>query len=458
MYNFHLIVFTGALIYLLYRYYRALNGKIKMFSISFYFCLWYVIYNLVGSTLLNCMRFEYEANVGIYSHSGLLFNMWIYTIMGFVGLFIGFSFSHYLYGKHMHIKDIKIRATKTNILQNQYDSSIRNFYFILLLFFLSVAVLLYYRHEIGGFPLESILLGLQGSDLALLRSDATNNFSGKYYRYVLFMEVLPMFLFIFVSFIKSNKRKWKLLYSILGGYNIVWALITLQKAPIINFILLCYIIYSFKEKEIKKKPLIISACISIPIIVLMYVFFMGVSGELPISELIELPLHRIFIDAIIPFYWYIKYTNEFGFLYGASFPNPGGIFPFEHFSLTKELSTYVNGASDVVGSMPTVFIGEMYSNFGVIGIVISSIAVGFILQTLDILFWKKMSRRKSVLISTLYIFMITYLYRYTFSGISGIIFDANLYFVLILTLLFYRREKRFKLLLGRSIVSNSKPK
>lgn len=441
MYNTHIIVITGILLSFLYRYYIALNGKIKMFSISLYFCLWYVIYNLIGSTLLNCMRFEYEENVGIYSHIDYLFDMWLYTVMGFVGLFIGFSLSHYLYNSHICIKEKKKQAIQADILQSEFDVSARNVKFILFLFFISIAVLLIYRYEIGGFPIESVLMGLQGSDLALLRSDATNNFSGKYYRYILFMEVLPMFLFILMSFIKSNKTKC--IYFLLGVYNVIWALITLQKAPIINFILLCYIIYSFKKKEFKKKPLIISACISVPIIILMYIFFMGVSEDLPVSEIIKLPLHRIFIDAIIPFYWYIKYTNEFGLLYGSSFPNPGGIFPFEHFSLTKELSTYVNGTSDVVGSMPTVFIGEMYSNFGVIGIVISSITLGFILQTLDIFFWVKMSIRKSVLISTIYIFMITYLYRFTFSGVSGVFFDANIYFVLLLTFLFHKREKYY---------------
>lgn len=446
LYNFPILIITAVLVVVLYKYYKALNGRIRVFSITSFFCLCYLVYALIGSALMNCMKFEAEENSGIYSHPDDVFSVWLYTAMGIVFLFLGFTLAHYVYGKRFPIKKMQANSSNSPIIKNRYDLSSKNYNWILCLFLFSVAILIIYRHIIGGFPLENIFSGLKGAELALLRSDATNNFSGKLYRYVMFMEVLPMFLFILVSFIKEPNmtKKWKILYFMLMAYNILYALITLQKAPIINFIILCYIIYTFKEREIKKKPLIIVGLLSVVLIVLMYVFFMGVSDETPASEILAGALHRIFISSIMPFYWYIRFTNEHGLLWGLTFPNPAGILPFEHFRLTVEIMNYARGfEGDTVGTMPTVFIGEMYSNFGVIGIILSSIIVGFFLQTLDIFFWRKMSLRKSALWATLFVYLMIHCYHYTISSISGIIIDTSLYFVAFITYWYMRRERHY---------------
>lgn len=450
--NIYILIITIFFIILLYKYYIVLNGKIKIFSITFYFFISYVVYALVGSALLNCVIFEKEDSTGIYTDTDILFSVWAYTLLGLLCLFMGFRLAHILYERVIDIKTVKNDYVNTNLTRNSYDISIVNYYWILFLFALSIIVLVMYRRAIGGFPLESIFMGLKGAELAFLRSEATNNFSGRMYLYVMFMEVLPLFLFILLSFIKvdTNKRKWTILYLCLLIYNAFYALITLQKAPIINFILLCYIIYCFKKHEIKKKPLIYMGGLIVLLLILMYTFFMGVSDDVPASELLGGALHRIFISSIMPFYWYIKYTNEFGLLYGVSFPNPAGLLPFEHFRLTVEIMDYAKGAGDVVGSMPTVFIGEMYANFGLIGVCLSAILVGFVLQSIDIAFWKKMSDNKTVLNSALYIYLMIYCSRFTISGVSGIIVDTDLYFIAILTIWYIVRKRKFNLKLESS--------
>lgn len=448
MYNSYIIVLTIALLYLLYRVYITLNGRIRVLSITSFFCICYIVYALIGSTLLNCMKFTAEDNTGIYSHPEILLDVWIYTCIGFIFLFAGFTFAHIVFQRSYNdtsVKKIYKFFSTNNIVVSPYDMSRLNYKRLTFLFLIGLATLLIYRSAIGSFPLESIFLGLKRSDLALLRSDATNNFSGKMYRYEMFMHRIPLFLLIITSFIREGivKKKWKILYVFLLIYNIVFALITLQKAPIINLIILLYIIHVFKEQYINKRILIVAGCVSLVLIILMYIFFMGVSDEVPKSEILAGAFHRIFISSIMPFYWYIKYTDQFGLLYGTSFPNPGGILPFEHFRISVEIMNYAHETGDVVGSMPVVFIGEFYANFGFWGIIAIAFFVGFLLQWLDIIFWNKMAQKKTVIICSLYFFLIIFFADYAQTSISGIIIDTNLYIILFLAYIYYRCEKLY---------------
>jgi len=420
----------------------VINGRLRLFSITSFFCLNYFVWALFGSILLNCVYLIEEDNKGFYSHPDILFNVWLYTLLGYFFLFVGFTLAHAVWGKRKLTKFISQKPVEVS----PYDLSSRNYRWIVFLFIVAVIVLLLYRSIIGAFPLESVFLGLSGHDLALLRSDATNNFSGKMYRFTMFMEVLPLYLFIILSFIKKGKieKKWRILFIFLLLYNIFYTLITLQKAPIINFMILCYIIYTYKKGEMSKKPLIIMSVFGSFLIIIMYIFFMGVSEDMPISLIVRGALHRVFISSIDPFFYYIKYTNEHGLLWGTSFPNPGGIFPFEHFRLTVEIMEYSRDtASDVVGSQPTVFLGEMYANFGFFAIIISSVFMGFLLQTLDFIFWAKLSKKKNVLNCALYIELMIFFSQYAQTGFSGIVVDTTLYFIVFISIWYLQRQKKY---------------
>lgn len=408
-----------------------------MFSITSFFCFCYIAFAYLGSILLNVVKFEAEDYLGMYQRSDIFLDVWIFTSLGLMLLIIGFACANIVF------RTIDFPNKYSEMLKKPVVVSVikikRSFFFVVILFLVSILALLLYRNAIGGLPLESVFSAYNGRELALLRSDATNNFSGKVYRYVMFMEFLPLFLFILVSFIKQLKeRKWTYLYILLLLYNVIYTLSTLQKAPVLKFLLLCCIIYFFKKGFVSKKILIGLISVSVLLVFAMYILFMGLS-DASSSTILDGALHRIFIGAIHPFYWYIKYAEEFGFLYGTSFPNPAGIFPFENFRLTVEIMNYAKGdlLGDLVGSMPTVFIAELYVNFGVIGMVLGGILFGFLLQSLDIVIVTYMLRSKTVLASSLYVFLVYYFSEFAETGISGIIVDANLYLVLLIAFCYY---------------------
>ena len=82
----------------------------------------------------------------------------------------------------------------------------------------------------------------------------------------------------------------------------------------------------------------------------------------------------------------INFPYYHEYLLGRSFPNPGGLLPFEPFKLTVEIMDWKHpslASKGIVGTAPTVYWGEMYANFGWLGIIIPPFFVGFYLHILS---------------------------------------------------------------------------
>lgn len=439
-----IILVTIFILIIGYKFYIAINGRVRILSVTSLFLIFYLIFDIIGSVLLNYVQFPAEIESGFYNNPEIVFRIWLYTMFGLVGLLIGFAISHQVNSRNHSIRQISNFALETPIKYSRYDFSNSNFRFCLFFLLTGLIVLLLYRKQIGILPIESLANGLSAIELAVERSAATNDFSGKMYRYDIFMNTLPMLLFIVTFFISRNtkKKKWKILFILFFLFNTFYALSTLQKGPIIRLFLVYYIMHVLYKKNINKKLLLTIITISVPVIILMYMFFMGQSDR-PIGMIMEGALHRIFIGAIAPFYWYIKYFDSHDLLWGASFPNPGGLLPFTSVRLTVLMMNYGFDTGDVVGSMPTVFLGEMYANFGVIGMIISSVVVGFLLQSLDNLFFRKFAKNKTVILCSIFVFLTNYFSKYTESSISNVFVDVNIYVVLLIYFIYNQRKKTY---------------
>ena len=162
---------------------------------------------------------------------------------------------------------------------------------------------------------------------------------------------------------------------------------------------------------------------------------MGMGRSHSIFEILSAIFHRVFVGQPSTFYWYQLFVEENGFFYGSSFPNPGGIFPFEYRQASVEISRFAYGGvkvDGVVGSMPSIFFGVWYINFGKPLAIFSMFLLGFILQSIDILFIHKLVKNKSLLFSAFYLFMIIFLSRYVGTSYVGILFEEKLLFIFIL--------------------------
>lgn len=438
-----ILIITLLVLFFSFLFYNRINGGVRFFTITTFFLLCYLAYALTGSVLLNYAHFESEIEDGFYNNPEVLRRLWLYTLIGFVGLIVGIGLSQAFSPPQSRVRYLQEACVETDLSLRPDEVSFGNYLWFLFFSFIAVVVLLMYRSQIGAFPIESITQGAAAYELALLRSQATNAFIGKMYRYEIFMDTIPQFLFIASYMIKqtTTEKKWKYLFYFLFLYNGFYALVSLQKAPIIKLLLLFFIMHVFLRGKMNKKLIVLIISISIPLIVAMYVFFMGAKNS-SVDTILGSAIHRIFIGSIAPFYWYIDYFDIHDFLGGTSFPNPGGLLPFTHFQLTVVISNFAHNTGDVVGSMPTVFIGEMYANFGVFGIILSSIFMGFIIQTLDVFFLKKFVYKKPIGLCALYLFLVNFFSKYTGTSASNFIVDINLYVVMFVYLLLLVSDKK----------------
>jgi hypothetical protein len=100
-------------------------------------------------------------------------------------------------------------------------------------------------------------------------------------------------------------------------------------------------------------------------------------------------LSRAFSGSIAPAYFYLEYVPaHHGYFWGSTISNIGGIFPYEPVRYTVEIMNWrfpELAREGIVGSMPTVFWGEAYLNFGVVAIPVIGFMMGIMVAVVSYL-------------------------------------------------------------------------
>ncbi|MDA9003869.1 oligosaccharide repeat unit polymerase [bacterium] len=241
----------------------------------------------------------------------------------------------------------------------------------------------------------ALFLALDGKDAAsqLARSNMTNNFPGKYHWYKLIMNDLARF-FLFSFFaawlIKKNTIFFTLFFLMLI-YSLFVSLMTAEKSPFVWLVIGLYLVFALIKYNglVPKKSVLIVVSLILVALAILHVY---VAGANSIFKGFSLLFSRAFTGTITPAYFYLEFFPEhMPFLFGKTFPNPGGILPYEPVQYTVELMNWrfpEHLESGVVGTMPTVFWAEAYANFGFYGIPIISFLVGVFVATISWLYSK----------------------------------------------------------------------
>jgi hypothetical protein len=209
------------------------------------------------------------------------------------------------------------------------------------------------------------------------------------------------------------------------------AIMSIEKGPAAWFLLGLYIIYL----QIRKTGYVpISSFMKFFLLLLLllvpfYIFFMG---SRDISSALRSIFSRFVTGQITPAYYYLQYFPKYhSFLWGTSFPNPGRILPYTPYRLAVEIMNwkFPNLADrGIVGSAPTVFWGEMYANFGLLGIIFPSFFVGLYVYILHYLIGKIRPTYFTVGISA---WLMIHFKNLSGTGLSTFIIDFTLVVVII---------------------------
>jgi hypothetical protein len=415
------------------------NGK--TLTILQFFNIFYIVFIFIGSILLNIIKFDYEDYYGFYQRPDILMNIWILASSGLLLIPIGGLLINLFLGVN-EISTLKNSQNDISIINNN-DYSISSFYFACFLVCLSFISFFIYYSKVGNLAIFNLFSGLSPTDISVLRSDATNNFSGKYHRYQLFFKNIPNLLLIVSFFLRNKKTYWKYFFYFLIALNIFFALLNVEKTPLFKILILILLCYQVVNIKIKFKNLILFLGISLSSLIILYILVMGMEGRF-IFDIISAILHRIFIGQIHPLFWWQLYLEQNGPIGFISLPNPGGIFPFQPVSLTILVFDFAHpeiAASGIQGSMPTVFFAYWMLSFGTFFAFISMLIFGITLQLFELFFILLRKSFSNVYVLALYIIMIDYFTNFIAEGFDSILFDIQWIFSLLIVIIYFFFKK-----------------
>ncbi|MBU61161.1 MAG: hypothetical protein CMI26_01510 [Opitutae bacterium] len=220
------------------------------------------------------------------------------------------------------------------------------------------------------------------------RSAMGTSFDGSYHWYKLFThDVLIFSLLVLTGLYLIQKRiiTFVLLVPTFIIATLVMVMAT-EKTQMAELVISLFLVYALikNEGKISIKKFLPVVIVLVSILSLFYIYFMD-------SENLESAIFslssRLFTGQIQSAYHYLDYfQNNHDYLLGRSFPNPGGIFPFEHTEITTEVMAWQfpnEIALGIVGSMPTIFWGDMYANFGILGVLFVPFFVGYLIYFIN---------------------------------------------------------------------------
>lgn len=302
-----------------------------------------------------------------------------------------------------------------------------------------IAVLVAYIAQTSTLPLLFALQNI-GSfmDIAFSRESVTTAFEGDASDYsIFFIFGLPFLATVArIQALIMKKFLSTLLSWILIGIASFGLLLTFNKAPFAMFlIILFFASFLTQGKSIKSKELLLISFVVLTYLIGIYGIWTGYLWNS--ADLVEgfrttyaLVYERLTsTQSTILFGVTRAFPGIKDFLWGATFPNPLNILPFQSFKLTRYIYDFLYPNRPFIGGAPTVFFAEIYANFGFIPTLVSMVVVGFILQALHILFVRA---SKTVLNTAMYSFSLFFAYRLAVVYLSMVVYKS-----LILTLVFF---------------------
>ena len=406
--------------------------SLRRFSIPSLFIIFYMVSAYIGIFPLYFGFDLYAVSLGVVNRE-IIYKMFIYSSVALIMIICGFIYAHHVFGLNINVEKHRILVS-TNSIQRM---------FMFCLFLLCGLVLLAYIRQIETIALFKALDGdIAGASVA--RSIMGNAFEGKYWRYHMFFRYLLDYcvIFFFADYLIKRRRISILIFG--GSFFTATfsATMAIEKTPLVNLLIMLYLTYviyrggNYWQSAGKYVVVMIISILS-----LFFIYFMS---ALDIMSALQHISRRVFTGQITPAYFYLDlFPRHIDYLWGASFPNPGSLLPFQPFPLTVEVAKVIfpgDIVKGIVGSAPTVFWAEMYANFGPIGIIFSSFLVGIGLFVVSHIL-SRYSLSPPIIAATVSLAM--HYKNLTGTGLSGYFFDTTLVAITTVTfmaLLFIRRS------------------
>ncbi|MGN5055314.1 O-antigen polymerase [Aeromonas veronii] len=327
------------------------------------------LFSVLGTFVLYFQLDDYRYYTGVQSPTLVLLVLF-YSSINLIFFLLGVIFVRKLVGFEV----VPFRIYEIRRLSWLQDK------LLLLLFAFCMIILINYLRQLDNIALF-IALTDGASAAKLARSDMGNSFSGNYHWYKLVMHDLGN-LVTFTSFaiwLMRKRAKDFLLFITAFFYSVFVAIMATEKGPMAWLLIGLFMVYFLIRSNgfIPFKKLIPFTFLIVGLLIISYIYFMG-AGD--VGSALWSVFSRAFSGSISPAYFYLEFFPEHQeYLLGRTFPNPGGLMPYEPYRYTIEVMNWLFPElveTGVVGTAPTVFWGEAYANFGPLGIPIVAFFMG----------------------------------------------------------------------------------
>lgn len=365
------IIYVSIAIFFLSLTYRAIikvSGSLSLDFISFWFYI-YIIFAFLGSCviILGFGSDSYFVLPIAKNHDVILVGSYFVLYGGVVALlaFLGFIKifnANKIYSENL-TKTCEVNKSQTNT--------------ILILACLFLLVFIYFQISIFPSPLVMAFTNGTAEEIALRRIIVTKDLSIIANTYIISVGSLLAYIVPYSYLALSSINKKYYAHALLTfTVSIIYILSTGEKGPFLFFIFGALICYGYSRGQIKR---ISVKLILFSILILFVIYLLFVSND--IQQILSLIFDRIFIAQVISVYLsydYYSYSGDIGLLSLANILTK--IFDISVIPPASEqlMAHYFPEMIALGGwNINGLYISEAWSNFGVLGVLLSPILVGF---------------------------------------------------------------------------------
>ncbi len=313
--------------------------------------------------------------------------------------------------KMFSIKDLNtslIEYSKKPIrnLFGKYEIILKSLLFLLSA--LGFIIMLYTFYSIGSIPILSLLKG-NHEELARLRIIASREFGGNIYlRNIFAIQLLPALTFIALAYLYKSKTLFNYFWFAMTLVATILILTyDLSKSPLAMFFSGFIFFLVWVKGQIS---LVKFSVISLLFIVLITLFYIGF-GNSDLGNILlsfnEGASGRVLFSQVAGTFFAIEYFDTFKDFIGFNslsrlLENIGVEYTDRAGRLIMEIINPKGIREGTAGVQNTLFIGEAWANFGVLGLLISPLYIGFLIGAL---FYSFLKLPKSPIFIGLYVFL-----------------------------------------------------
>lgn len=362
-------------------------NKINMISYIFYVQMF--LMSFLGS-LLVVNKIDNHYLINRLSSESSRYYGWLAVNYSMIAMPLGMLLATFLL-KERNVKELLSRYGTRNVesIVSKNDSYLR--WVLLLLSFISMVSVVYTFYSIGSMPVLSLLSGESSKFLARLRIEASFEFGGNIYIRNLFAIALtPILSYISFGYYKMTKSRFDLLWFLtMLCFSLLISTYSLAKSPLLTYLLGFFLLKILIDGKVSRRVIVFSGISLLSLLIFLYMSIMG-SGLESVPNLFlkfneGIPGRILLSQSAGTFFSFDVFPAQNDFLGFSSFSN----FISEIFSIGKSdrsariimsivmPSAIEDGTGGVINSL---FVGEAWANFGLIGVLLAPFWVGFVIQ------------------------------------------------------------------------------